>query len=78
MFKYISLPRHNVSWVNPIISWNKTDTGAFFTMISRIFTEYDKNCFTFKVIHIVLLKKNLFEMAVYIYIYIFQFFFLRA
>ena len=22
---------------NPIISWNKTDTGAFFTMILRIF-----------------------------------------
>ena len=40
---------------NPIISWNKTDIGAFFTMISRIFTEYDKNCFTFKVINIVLL-----------------------
>ena len=63
---------------NPIISWNKTDTGAFFTMISRIFAEYDKNCLTFKVIHIFLLKKNLFEMPVYIYIYIFQFFFLRA
>ena len=47
---------------NPIISWNKTDTGAFFKMISRIFTEYDKNCFTFKVIHIVLL--------VHIYIYV--------
>ena len=31
---------------NPIISWNKTDTGAFFTMILRIFAEYDKNCFT--------------------------------
>ena len=27
---------------NPIISWNKTDSGAFFTMILRIFTEYDK------------------------------------
>ena len=31
----------------PIIILNKTDTGAFFTMISRIFTEYDQNCFTF-------------------------------
>ena len=31
---------------NPIFSWNKTDTGAFFTMILRIFAEYDKNCFT--------------------------------
>ena len=31
---------------NPIISWNKTDTGAFLTMILRIFAEYDKNCFT--------------------------------
>ena len=51
---------------NPIISWNKTDTGAFFTMISRIFTEYDKNCFTFKVINIVSLKKNLIESHLYI------------
>jgi len=50
---------------NPIISWNKTDIGAFFTMISRIFTEYDKNCFTFKKINIVLLKKNIIEMAVH-------------
>ena len=40
---------------NPIISWNKTDTGAFFTMISSIFTEYDMNCFTFKEMNIVLL-----------------------
>ena len=31
----------------PIIILNITDTGAFFTMISRIFTEYDQNCFTF-------------------------------
>ena len=29
---------------NSIISWNKTDTGAFFTMILQIFA--DKNCFT--------------------------------
>ena len=47
---------------NPIISWNKTDTGVFFTMISRIFTEYDKNCFTFKVINIV------YFMYVYLYV----------
>ena len=44
---------------NPIISWNKTDIGAFFTMISRIFTEYDKNCFAFKKINIVLLLKKI-------------------
>ena len=50
---------------NPIISWNKTDIGAFFTMISRIFTEYDKNCFSFKVINIVYFKKNLTEMAIH-------------
>ena len=24
MFKYILFPRQNVSWSNPIISWNKT------------------------------------------------------
>ena len=50
---------------NPIISLNKTDIGAFFTMISRIFTEYDKNCFSFKVINIVYFKKNLTEMAIH-------------
>ena len=50
---------------NQIIRWNKTDTGAFLTMILRIFTEYDKNCFTSKMINIVLFKNNLLEMAVH-------------
>ena len=40
---------------NPNISWNKTDIVAFFIRISQIFTECDNNCFTLKVIHIVLL-----------------------
>ena len=58
---------------NPIFSWNKTDTGAFFTMILRIFAEYDKNCFTKKnlfgknLFEKNLFGKNLFEKYIYIY-----------